>query len=98
MQEERAVEALAAFLPERATVLHDKTPQEIGMFTKRYLLGGIAYAPAFAAGLIYIPALNSVFGTAPLAVRQLAIVLPFPFIVWAADELSRLLVRHRHAA
>lgn len=52
----------------------------------------------FAAGLIYIPALNSVFGTAPLAVRQLAIVVPFPFIAWAADELSRLLVRHHHAA
>ena len=72
--------------------------RSVGIFTNRYLLGGIAFALAFAAALIYIPALNSVFGTAPLSASQLAIVLPFPFIVWGADELRRLLVRHHHAA
>jgi hypothetical protein len=71
--------------------------RSVGIFTNRFLLGGIAFALAFAAALIYIPALNSFFGTAPLTAGQLAIVLPFPFIVWGADELRRLLVRH-HAA
>jgi len=71
--------------------------RSVGAFSNRYLLGGIAFALAFAAALIYIPALNSLFGTAPLTAGQLATVVPFPFIVWGADELRRLLVR-RHAA
>jgi calcium-translocating P-type ATPase len=71
--------------------------RSVGVFSNRYLLGGIAFALAFAAALIYLPALNSVFGTAPLTVGQLATVLPFPFIVWGADEIRRALMR-RHAA
>jgi len=42
-----------------------------------------------------VPALNSVFGTAALGPAQLATVAPFPFIVWGADEIRRLLVRRR---
>ena len=71
--------------------------RSVGLFSNRYLLGGIAFALAFAAALIYVPALNSLFGTAPLTAGQLGTVLPFPFLVWGADELRRLLVR-RHAA
>jgi calcium-translocating P-type ATPase len=71
--------------------------RSVGVFSNRYLLGGIAFALAFAAALIYLPALNSLFGTAPLAAGQLATVLPFPFIVWGADEFRRLLVRRRTA-
>jgi hypothetical protein len=35
--------------------------------------------------------------TAPLTGAQLATVAPFPFIVWGADELRRLILR-RHQA
>jgi magnesium-transporting ATPase (P-type) len=69
--------------------------RSVGVFSNRFLLGGIAAALAFAAMLIYLPALNSIFGTAPLTLGQLATVLPFPFIVWGADELRRLLLRRR---
>jgi magnesium-transporting ATPase (P-type) len=67
--------------------------RSVGVFSNRYLLGAIAIAIAFAAALIYTPALNSFFGTAPLTGAQLATVAPFPFIVWGADELRRLLLR-----
>jgi hypothetical protein len=69
----------------------------VGVLSNRYLLGAIAVALAFAAALIYTPALNSIFGTAPLTGTQLATVAPFPFIIWGADELRRLLLR-RHRA
>jgi magnesium-transporting ATPase (P-type) len=69
--------------------------RSVGVFSNRYLLGAIVIALAFAAALIYLPALNSFFGTAPLTGAQLATVAPFPFIVWGADELRRLLLR-RH--
>ena len=72
--------------------------RSVGVFSNRYLLGAIAIALAFAAALVYTPALNSFFGTAPLTGAQLATVAPFPFIVWGADELRRLLLRRYRAA
>ena len=72
--------------------------RSIGVFSNRFLLGAIGIALAFAAALIYIPALNSIFGTAPLAPAQLATVAPFPFIVWGADELRRLFLRRHRGA
>jgi len=71
--------------------------RSVGVFSNRYLLGAIAIALAFAAALIYTPALNSFFGTAPLTGPQLATVAPFPFTVWGADELRRLLLRRYRA-
>jgi hypothetical protein len=53
---------------------------------------------AFAAALIYLPALQGIFGTEAPAPAQLAIVALFPFIVWGADEIRRLLLRRYHAS
>src|SRR6185437_2603779 len=52
--------------------------RSVGVFSNRYLLGAIAIALAFAAALIYTPALNSFFGTAPLTGAQLATVARSP--------------------
>jgi magnesium-transporting ATPase (P-type) len=69
--------------------------RSVGVFSNRYLLAGIGAALAFAAAVIYLPGLASIIGTAPLSAGQIATVAPFPFIVWGADELRRLLMRHR---
>jgi hypothetical protein len=39
--------------------------------------------------------MHDLFGTASLSPGQLAIVAPFPFIVWGADEIRRWLLRRR---
>ncbi|HUZ52678.1 MAG TPA: cation-translocating P-type ATPase C-terminal domain-containing protein, partial [Streptosporangiaceae bacterium] len=72
--------------------------RSVGILANKFLLGGIAFSLAFAALLVYLPAMHSVFGTAALTPAQVATVAPFPFIVWGADELRRLLIRHRRAA
>jgi len=72
--------------------------RSVGVFTNRFLLAGIAAALAFAAALVYLPAMHGVFGTEALTPAQLAIVAPFPFIVWGADEIRRLLVRRYRAS
>jgi calcium-translocating P-type ATPase len=69
--------------------------RSVGVLSNRYLLAGIAFSLVFAALLIYVPALQSVFGTASLAPAQLATVAPYPFIVWGADEIRRMLIRRR---
>jgi calcium-translocating P-type ATPase len=67
--------------------------RSIGVFSNRLLLWGIAFELALAAVLIYVPVFQDLFGTAALPVKDLALVAPFPFIVWGADELRRWLIR-----
>jgi magnesium-transporting ATPase (P-type) len=70
----------------------------IGLFTNRLLLWGIAFELVFTAAVIYAPPLQHIFGTAALSPTQLAVVAPFPIVVWAADEFVRWIRRHRGAA
>ena len=69
--------------------------REVGFFTNRLLLLGIASELVFAAVLVYVPALQGLFGTAPLNGLELAILAPFPFVVWGGDELRRAVRRRR---
>jgi calcium-translocating P-type ATPase len=69
--------------------------RSIGVFSNRPLLGGIAFSLAFAAAIVYVPVLHTVFATAALSPPQLLTVAPFPFLVWGADELRRAVLRRR---
>ncbi len=69
----------------------------IGVFSNRYLLGAIAAELALAAVFVYAPPLQSLLGTAALPARYLVLLIPYPFIVWGADELRRWFVRRRDA-
>ena len=65
----------------------------VGLLSNPLLLWGIAFELAFTAAVIYVPWLQDVFGTAALSPAQLVVILPFPFVVWGADELVRLVRR-----
>jgi magnesium-transporting ATPase (P-type) len=69
--------------------------RDVGVFSNRLLLWGIAFELAFAAALIWLPPLQHVFGTAPLPASVLAVIATFPFVVWGSDELRRYLRRRR---
>ena len=69
--------------------------RSIGVFSNRLLIWGIGFELALAAALIYVPVFQDLLGTAALPWHYLAIVVPFPFIVWGADELRRWRVRRR---
>ena len=49
----------------------------------------------FAAAVIYLPPLQALFGTRGLGVAELALLAPFPLIVWGSDELRRWAVPRR---
>jgi len=72
--------------------------RSIGVFSNRLLLWGIAFELALTTILIYVPACQEVLGTAALPAKDLLLVLPFPFVVWGADELRRWLKRRREDA
>jgi calcium-translocating P-type ATPase len=67
----------------------------VGVFSNRLLLWGILFELVFTAAVIYTPWLQHVFGTAALSATQLAIIAPFPFIVWGVDETARWVARLR---
>jgi magnesium-transporting ATPase (P-type) len=69
--------------------------RSVGPFSNPLLLAGITAELALAAAIIYIPPLQDLLGTAALPPQLLLITLPFPFIVWGADEIRRYLLR-RH--
>ena len=69
--------------------------RSVGVFSNRLLLYGIAFELALAAAIIYLPPLQSLLSTAALPPDALLLTLPFPFIVWGADELRRYLLRRR---
>ncbi len=72
--------------------------RSVGVFSNPLLLWGIAFELILAALLIYLPPFQSLLATAALSPADLLFALPFPFIVWGADELRRWLLRRRHAA
>jgi hypothetical protein len=63
------------------------------VFSNRLLLAGIAAELALAAAIIYLPPLQQLLSTAALPPNLLLITVPFPFIVWGADEIRRYLLR-----
>jgi magnesium-transporting ATPase (P-type) len=69
--------------------------RSVGAFSNRYLLGAIVAELALAATFVYTPPLQSLLGTAGLPVHDLILLLPYPFVVWGADELRRFLVQRR---
>ena len=69
----------------------------IGMWGNPLLLGGIVFELAFTGAVIYLPWLQEVFGTTSLGASQLALLLPFPVIVWGVDEFVRATRRRRQA-
>jgi calcium-translocating P-type ATPase len=71
--------------------------RSIGVLSNRYLIGAIIAELALAAVFIYTPPMQSLLGTAALPVHDLVFLLPYPFIVWGADELRRWLIR-RHTS
>ena len=67
--------------------------REIGVFSNPLLLYGVAFEVLFAAALIYLPPLQSLFETAALGLEEVALLACFPVIVWGSDELRRAWLR-----
>jgi magnesium-transporting ATPase (P-type) len=68
--------------------------REVGLTTNRLLLWGIAFELLFAAAVVATPIAPSLAMALPRW-DALVLLLPFPLVVWGADELWRAHRRRR---
>jgi len=76
-----------------ASRVERSSSRAIGWRSNPLLLWGIAFEIVFAAALIYLPPLQSVFGTRALGLSDVAVLATVPFIVLGVDEWRRLRAR-----
>jgi calcium-translocating P-type ATPase len=67
--------------------------RSVGVLTNPLLLWGIAFEIVVAAAVITLPPLRAAFGTALPDPSALALLVPYPFVVWGADEAHRWFLR-----
>jgi Ca2+-transporting ATPase len=75
----------------------DQSILTIGVFTNRRLLLAGAFGIALVGCISYIPALQSVFGTAGLTAWDWLMLTGFGLALLLADEGRKAVVRHRRA-
>ena len=69
--------------------------RSVGVFSNRCLLWAIAGELAIAAVFVFAPPCQALLGTAVPPARDMLLLIPFPFIVWGADELRKWVIRSR---
>jgi calcium-translocating P-type ATPase len=72
-----------------AARMESESIRSVGLWSNRLLLWGVLFELIFAAALAYASPLQTVFGTAAPPILAVALLLPFPFVVWAVDEFWR---------
>lgn len=70
----------------------------VGLFANKWLWGAIALSTLLQLAVIYVPFLNTAFGTVPLSAGAWAECLGLSMIVLVASELRKCVLRvmHRH--
>jgi magnesium-transporting ATPase (P-type) len=69
--------------------------RSVGVISNPYLLGAVGGVIVFAALFVYVPPLQRLLNTTALPPRYVLLLVPYPFIVWGADELRKWVVRRR---
>ncbi len=66
---------------------------DIGVFKNKWILRGIAFSVAVLLAIIYIPALQGIFGTSALGLYEWLYLITFVPIMFLADEIRKYFVR-----
>ena len=66
----------------------------LGLLSNRFLLGTVAASVGVHMAIVYVPALQSVFGTAPLSAPALAVAAGLSLAVAVGVEIEKWAARH----
>jgi magnesium-transporting ATPase (P-type) len=68
---------------------------QIGFFTNRLVLWGIAAELTLLGTLIYVPFLQPIFNTAPIGLREWVYLFAWTPVIFLLDELRKAILRRR---
>ncbi|MGC9335360.1 MAG: cation-translocating P-type ATPase, partial [Anaerolineae bacterium] len=68
---------------------------KIGVFSNRWMVGAVSLSLALVLLAIYVPFLQTVFGTVPLTISEWLWILPFSVLASIAAELTKIYLRAR---
>lgn len=68
---------------------------KIGLFTNKWIIRGIIFEITIMLAILYIPPLQSVFGTTPLGITEWLYVVTFIPVMFFADEIRKYLIRRK---
>ncbi|HMK56432.1 MAG TPA: cation-translocating P-type ATPase [Dissulfurispiraceae bacterium] len=66
---------------------------KIGLLSNKYLLGAVAITFVLQMAVVYVPFLNPIFGTQPLAAGELVFVIAMSAVVFCAVEIEKFAKR-----
>ena len=82
-------------------VLNNRTDYESvfkrGLFSNRYINAGLIIEVVILLAIIYVPFLNGIFNTAPISLIEWLYLICIPFIVFAVEELRKMILRKYRA-
>jgi potassium/sodium efflux P-type ATPase len=67
----------------------------VGFFTNRLILLGVVTELTLLALIVYVPALQSIFGTAPIGLQEWLFVFAWTPVIFLADEARKAWLRAR---
>ena len=68
---------------------------KIGVFSNKWMLYAVGLSVVMLLLAVYVPFLQTVFGTVPLSLDDWVLILPFAFLASIAAELTKIYLRAR---
>jgi Ca2+-transporting ATPase len=68
---------------------------KIGVFSNKWMLGAVSLSLVMVLAAIYVPFLQTVFGTVPLSLSEWLWILPFALLASIAAEVTKPFLRRR---
>lgn len=66
------------------------------LFVNRWLWGALAFSITLQVAVVYLPILNSAFGTQPLSISDWLVCMGLASMVLWADEVKKIIERRVH--
>ena len=67
----------------------------IGVFSNEWMVYAVGFSIVLVLAAIYVPFLQTVFGTVPLSIDDWLWILPFALLASIAAELTKIYLRRR---
>lgn len=83
------------------TVFACKTTREsvfkVGLLSNKWIIWGVLFETVLTVALIYVPPLAKFFGMAPIGLAEWLFLVPFPFVIFFAEEARKWFARRRNS-